>query len=98
MVNPTMFFEITADDEPLGRFSFEKNPSHWLGGVPASLAPAGLSHYKLYWNRCCVLLTGDPKILGVLEHLGSGESSGDRGTVCGVCTQGLDQLFLIFIR
>uniref|UniRef100_A0A1L1SRX5 Peptidylprolyl isomerase A n=1 Tax=Mus musculus TaxID=10090 RepID=A0A1L1SRX5_MOUSE len=23
MVNPTVFFDITADDEPLGRVSFE---------------------------------------------------------------------------
>ena len=42
-----------------------KNLCHWLGGFPASLGPAGSS-----WDRCCVLLTSDPKILGILEHLG----------------------------
>ena len=28
----------------------------------------------LVWNKCCILLTSDPKILGMLEHLLSGES------------------------
>jgi hypothetical protein len=41
-----------------------RNPSHW------SLDPAGPSYSRWCWNRCCVLLTLDPKILGMLEHLG----------------------------
>ena len=48
----------------------ERNPNHWLGGVPVSLDPAGPSYSQWCWNRCCVLLTPDPKILGMLEHLG----------------------------
>jgi hypothetical protein len=39
-------------------------------------------HTWYYWNRCCVPLTSDPKILGMLVHLYSGEASGDHGTAC----------------
>jgi hypothetical protein len=35
-----------------------------------SLDPAGLSYSWWCWNRCCVLLTPDPMILGKLEDLG----------------------------
>jgi hypothetical protein len=46
---------------------------HWLrpegsGGVPRCLGPAGPS-YSQYLGRCCVLLSSDPIILGVLESL-----------------------------
>ena len=34
-----------------------------------SLDPAGPSYSQWCWNRCCVLLTPDPKILGMLEQL-----------------------------
>ena len=47
-----------------------RNPTHWSGEVLASLDPAGPSYSWWCWNRCCVLLTPDPKILGMLEHLG----------------------------
>ena len=46
--------------------------------VPAS---AGPRHSWWCWNRCCVLLTSDPKILGVLGRLRVGESFGDHGNV-----------------
>lgn len=46
-----------------------RNLSHWSGRVPSSLDPAGPSYFQRCWNRCCVLLTPDPKILSVLEHL-----------------------------
>ena len=63
----------------------------WGSCVPA---PAGPRHSWWCWNRCCVPLTSDPKILGMLGHLLSGESSGDHGTVCWVHAQGL---FLLLI-
>ena len=43
--------------------------SHRSGGVPEFLDPAGLSYSWWYCNRCCILLTFDPMILGMLEHL-----------------------------
>ena len=46
-----------------------RNLCHRSGGVPVCLGPTGPS-YSQCWNRCCVLLTSDPMILGVLEHLG----------------------------
>jgi hypothetical protein len=56
------------------------------GSCVLSPAVTGLS--QLIWNRCCVPLTSDPKILGMLVHLRCGESSGDLGTVCLIRTQG----------
>ena len=47
-----------------------RNLSHCSGGLPASLDPTYPSYTQWCWNRCCVLLTPNPKILGVLEHLG----------------------------
>ena len=49
-----------------------------------SFAPVhvGTRPSGILWNRCCVPLTSDPKILGVLEHLQHGESFGNCGTVC----------------
>jgi hypothetical protein len=44
--------------------------SHWFCWVPVSLDPAGPSYSQWFWNRCGVLLTTDPKILGMLENLG----------------------------
>jgi hypothetical protein len=35
-----------------------------------SMDIAGPSYSRWCWNRCCMLLTPDPKILGVLERLG----------------------------
>ena len=49
-------------------------PVSWVP-VPAGPSPSGL-----FWNRCCVALTSDPKILGVHGHLWFGESSGNLGT------------------
>jgi hypothetical protein len=46
-----------------------RNPSHWSGGVPVCLGPTG-PNYSRCWDRCCVLLTSDPMILGMLECLG----------------------------
>jgi hypothetical protein len=51
--------------------------------VPADTSPSGL-----FWNRYCIPLTSDPKILGVLGHLWHAESSEDLGTIHRVCTQG----------
>jgi hypothetical protein len=42
---------------------------HWSGRVPWCLGLTG-SNYFRYWSRCCVLLTSDPTILALLEHLG----------------------------
>jgi hypothetical protein len=53
------------------------NLSHWWGRLPLSLYPDGPSYFQWFWNRCCVLLTPDPKILGVLEHLGVEPPLGD---------------------
>ena len=44
--------------------------SHWSGGIPMSLDPAGHSHSWWCWNRCCVILTPDTMILGLLKRLG----------------------------
>jgi hypothetical protein len=44
MVNPTVFFDITADDEPLGRVSFEVGWAVVLqGGVPGAVEGEALS-------------------------------------------------------
>jgi hypothetical protein len=57
-----------------------------------SYAPAtGTGPSQLVWNRCCVLLTSDPKFLGVLGCLQSVESSGDLGSI-GDHTQGGPEL------
>ena len=42
--------------------------------------PAGTRPSRILWNRCCVPLTSDLKILGVVGRLQHGESSGDLGT------------------
>jgi hypothetical protein len=42
--------------------------SHWSGSVPGYQGPARPSYFWC-WGRCCVLLTSDLMILGVLEHL-----------------------------
>ena len=42
-----------------------------------SLDPSVPSYFWWCWNKCCVLLTPDPKILGVLEHLGVEPPLGD---------------------
>ena len=47
----------------------QKEPEPWSGGVPASLVPASPSYSLWCWDRCRVL-TFDPMILGMLEHLG----------------------------
>jgi hypothetical protein len=43
-----------------------RNLCHWSGRVPVCLGPTGPSNSGC-WNRCCVLLTSNPVILGVLE-------------------------------
>ena len=54
-----------------------KEPHLLAGRVSCVLIPAGPSPSGLFWNRCCVPLTSDPKTLGVLGCLQHGESSGD---------------------
>ena len=46
-----------------------RNLYHWFGRVPVCLGPTG-PNYSRCWDRCCVLLTSDPMILGLLECLG----------------------------
>jgi hypothetical protein len=55
----------------------------WVTGLAGFLvpAPAGPRKFQFFWNKCCVPLTSDPMVLGMLGHLGSRESSGGRGTV-----------------
>ena len=53
-----------------------KEPQLLVGQVSCVPVLAGTSPSQLFWNRCCVPLTSDPKILGVLGHLWGGESSG----------------------
>ena len=56
-----------------------KEPQPLVAQVSFVSVPAGTSHSRLFWNRCCVPLTSDPKILGVLGLLWTGDSSGDLG-------------------
>jgi hypothetical protein len=60
----------------------QKEPELLVRQGSCVLASAGTGFSGLLWNRCCVPLTSDPKILGVLGHLLHGVSSGDRGTIC----------------
>ena len=46
----------------------QKDLCHWSGRVPQCLGPAGPSYFQCC-GRCCILLTSDPMILGVLDHL-----------------------------
>jgi hypothetical protein len=63
-------FETICRDCAKGRMSpNRRNLSHWLGGVPEFLETAGLSYSQWFWSRCD-LLTGAPKILGMLEFPG----------------------------
>jgi hypothetical protein len=48
-----------------------------VGQVSCVLVPAHTGHSRLFWNRCCVPLTSDPKVLGVRGCLRCGESSRD---------------------
>lgn len=50
-----------------------RNLSDWSGRVPESLDPTCPSYFRWWCWKRCVLLTPDPKIQGMLEHLG-GES------------------------
>ena len=52
-----------------------------VGWVSFVLVPVSTGHSHLFWNRCCIALTSDPKILGVLGYLRRGESSWDCGTL-----------------
>jgi hypothetical protein len=65
----------------------------WNSFVPV---PDGTRPSGILWNRCCVPLTSDPKILGVLGCLWCGESSGKLGTLCRVHTQDGTALTLFF--
>ena len=70
----------------------QKEPEPLVRQGSYVLASAGTGLSWLVWNRCCVPLTSDPKILGLLGCLQCGESSGDGGTVCQVPAQdGLEQ-------
>jgi hypothetical protein len=66
----------------------------WATGQPGFLCPCSCWHRLsgLFWNKCCVPLTSDPKILGVLGYLGHGKSSVYHGTVWRVHTQGNPEL------
>ena len=46
-----------------------RNLCNWSGGVPGCLGPTGPTYFWC-WGRCCILVTSDPMILGVLECLG----------------------------
>jgi hypothetical protein len=59
------------------------------------LASAVTGPSRLFWNRCCIPLTSDPKILGMLGCLRHRESSGDCGIICRVHTQGGPELVQI---
>jgi hypothetical protein len=59
----------------------QNQPQSLVGWVSCVPVPAGPSPSGLFWNRCCIPLTSDPKILGVLGYLLLGEPSGDLGTV-----------------
>ena len=50
--------------------------------VPAGTRPSGF-----FWNRCCIPLTSDLKILDVLGCQQHGESCRDLGTLCRVQAQ-----------
>jgi hypothetical protein len=58
----------------VGLFAEFETKADWKepepGGVLASLYPADPSHSWWSCYRCCILLTGDRKILGVVECLG----------------------------
>ena len=47
----------------------ERNVCNKFGGVFTCLGPTN-PNYSQCWDRCCALLTSDPMILGVIEHLG----------------------------
>jgi hypothetical protein len=60
--------------------------------VPAGTRPSGI-----FWNRCCIPLTSDPKNLVVLVFAWHGESTGDLGTLCWVGAQ-VDQEILEYYK
>jgi hypothetical protein len=64
-----------------------KEPQLLVGQVSCVPVLAGTSPSQLFWNRCCVPLTNDPKILGVLGCLWHGAFSRDCGTVRWVHAQ-----------
>jgi hypothetical protein len=57
----------------------------WFSCVPV---PDGTGPSLLFWNRCCVPLTSDPMILGLIGCLWCRESSGNHGTIHWVGAQG----------
>jgi hypothetical protein len=63
-------FRVPAQDLFRALAQTRWNPCHWSGGVPVSLDTAGPSYSWWCWDRCCVLLTSDPMILGEFECLG----------------------------
>ena len=66
----------------------QKEPDPLIMWGSCVCAPAVPRHSQFCLHRCCVPLTSDPKILGVLGHLWGGESSGDCGTACRGWAQG----------
>jgi hypothetical protein len=65
--------------KPRCNSTYQKEPEPLVRQGSLVLAPAVTGPSQLVWNRCCVPLTSDPKILYMLGHLQHGESSGDRG-------------------
>ena len=56
----------------VGAGTYRKDPQPLVWQVFCVPVPAWPSPFGLFWNRCCILLTSDPKILGVLRRLWSG--------------------------
>ena len=57
----------------------QKEPKLLIRQGSCSFAPAVTGLSRLFWDRCCIPLTSDPKILGMLGCLGNGESFGTLG-------------------
>ena len=65
-----------------------KDPEQLVRQGSCVFTPTVTRPSQMVWNRCCVPLTSDPKILGMLGHLRHGESSGNLGTIPQVSAQG----------
>ena len=69
-----------------GAGTHPNKPKQLFGPVSCVPVPAGTGPSWLFCSRCCIPLTSDPKILGVLGCLQCGESSGDLGNFRHVCS------------
>ena len=81
VVSPLGTMELTAEFQTNVVQSFPEGTrtTGWGRGGSCVPAPVGSRHSQLCWNRCCIPLTSDPKILGMLGCLGNGESFGTLG-------------------